>query len=84
MSSPSTNPSLSAFFAMQNVPDDIGTALVTSDEISVVPVEDASDGDATEVGGSVLRSENFEVGLDGLRADLDPATAGGTLSASVL
>ncbi|MEF8816251.1 MAG: DUF4382 domain-containing protein [Salinibacter sp.] len=53
----------------------ISEALVTIDELSVVPVEDTSDGDSTETGISVLRDENFEVDLVDLQTGLDTTLA---------
>lgn len=54
---------------------DLDSALVTIDEVSIVPVEDTSEGDSTETGVSVLSSENFEVDLVQLEAGLDTTVA---------
>jgi hypothetical protein len=62
---------------MPNTPtaSDVDTALVTIDQVSVVPAEDTSDGDSTEVGVQVLSDSNFTVDLKDLQAGLDTAMA---------
>jgi len=54
---------------------DVDSVLVTIEEVSVVPVEDTSEGDSTETGISVLTSENFEVDLVELQSGLDTTLA---------
>ena len=75
MSDGSTTKSTKTFAALNSAPDSITEALVTIDEVSVVPVEDSSDGDSTEVGVSVLRDRNFEVDLKDLQTGLDTTLA---------
>ena len=53
----------------------ITEALVTIDEVSIVPSEDSTEGDSTEVGVQALTDENFEVDLKQLQAGLDTAMA---------
>lgn len=50
-------------------------ALVTIEEVSIVPSEDSTEGDSTEVGVQALTDENFEVDLKQLQAGLDTAMA---------
>lgn len=75
MSDGSTTKSLRTLSAPDSAPDSITEALVTIDEVSVVPVENSSDGDSTEVGVSVLRDRNFEVDLKELQTGLDTTLA---------
>ncbi len=75
MSDGSMTKSTRTFAALNSAPDSITEALVTIDEISVVPVENTTDGDSTEVGVSVLRDENFEVDLRELQTGLDTTLA---------
>lgn len=51
--------------------DSIEEALVTIGEVSIVPAEDTSEGDSTEVGVQTLTEENFEIDLKDLQAGLD-------------
>lgn len=55
--------------------DSIEEALVTIGEVSIVPAEDTSEGDSTEVGVQSLTEENFEVDLKDLQAGLDTSMA---------
>jgi hypothetical protein len=55
--------------------DSVTKALVTIDEVSIVPTEDSTEGDSTEVGVQALTTENFEVDLKRLQAGLDTALA---------
>mgnify|MGYP002761191573 FL=1 len=75
MSDGSTTKSLRTHSGPNSAPDGITEALVTIDAVSVVPVEDTSDGDATEAGVSVLRDANFEVDLKELQTGLDTTLA---------
>lgn len=54
---------------------DVDTAYVTINEVAVVPSEDSSDGDSTEVGVQVLSDSNFTVDLKNLQAGIDTALA---------
>ena len=75
MSDGSTTKSLRTFAVPNSAPDSITEAVVTIDEVSVVLAENSSDGDATEVGVSVLRDGNFEVDLKDLQTGLDTTLA---------
>ncbi len=76
MSDGSTTKSLRTHSGPNSAPDGITEALVTIDAVSVVPVEEeANEGDATEVGVSVLRDANFEVDLKELQTGLDTTLA---------
>ncbi|WP_259122894.1 DUF4382 domain-containing protein [Salinibacter ruber] len=76
MSDGSTTKSLRTHSGPDSAPDGITEALVTIDAVSVVPVEEeANEGDATEVGVSVLRDANFEVDLKELQTGLDTTLA---------
>lgn len=50
---------------------DVEEALVTIEEVSIVPAEDTSDGDSTEVGVTVLQDDTFEVDLTDLQDGVD-------------
>lgn len=50
---------------------DVDEALVTIGEVSIVPVEDTSDGDSTETGIKALSNDNFQVDLTELQTDID-------------
>jgi len=52
---------------------ELESAIVTIDEVAVVPVEDTSD--TTDVGVRALSNENFEVDLVDLQAGLDTSLA---------
>lgn len=52
---------------------DIQEALVTIDAVSIVPAEDTSRSDSTEVGVTALSDSNFTVDLVDLQAGLDTA-----------
>lgn len=55
--------------------DSIDAAVVPFTEVSIVPSEDSTDGDSTEVGVKVLSDSNFTVDLKDLQAGLDTAMA---------
>lgn len=50
---------------------DVDTAYVEIAEISIVPTEDSTDGDSTEVGVTVLSDSNFTVDLKNLQEGID-------------
>lgn len=54
---------------------DVDTAYVTITEVSIVPAEDTTEGDSTEVGVRVLSDSNFTVDLKDLQAGIDTALA---------
>jgi len=54
---------------------DVDTAYVTINEVSIVPAEDTTEGDSTEVGVQVLSDANFTVDLKNLQAGIDTALA---------
>jgi hypothetical protein len=71
----STSKALSTVSAKASAADSVTEAVVTIDEVSIVPSEDSTDGDSTEVGVQALTNENFEVDLKKLQAGLDTALA---------
>lgn len=71
----STTKALSTVSTKSSAADSVTEALVTIDEVSIVPTEDSTDGESTEVGVRALTSENFEVDLKRLQAGLDTALA---------
>ncbi|GEM_PF-2443587 len=75
MSDASTSESLRTLAPSPSARDSISAATVTITELSVVPVEDTSDGDSTETGIPVLRDKNFEVDLIDLQTGLDTTLA---------
>ena len=50
---------------------DVDTAYVTIEKISIVPSEDSTEGDSTEVGVTVLSDSNFTVDLKNLQEGID-------------
>jgi hypothetical protein len=58
---------------MPNTPtaSDVDTAYVTIDKISIVPTEDSTEGDSTEVGVTALSDSNFTVDLKNLQSGVD-------------
>lgn len=50
---------------------DVDTAYVTIDKISIVPTEDSTEGDSTEVGVTALTDSNFTVDLKNLQSGVD-------------
>ena len=75
MSGTSPPKSLNTLSTTSNAQDSITEATVTIAKMSIVPAEDTSDGDSTDTGISVLRSENFEVNLIDLQTGLDTTLA---------
>lgn len=72
----STSPStVSALSAKSAAADSVTEALVTITEVSIVPTEDSTEGDSTEVGVQALTTEDFEVDLKRLQTGLDTALA---------
>jgi hypothetical protein len=55
--------------------DSIDAAVVPFTEVSIVPSEDSTDGDSTEVGVQVLSDSNFTVDLKDLQEGVDPVLA---------
>ena len=74
MSGTSSAKSLNTPSTTSHPQDSIEAAAVTITEMSIVPVEDTSDG-GSDSGTSVLRSENFEVDLIDLQTGLDTTLA---------
>ena len=74
MSGTSSAKSLNTPSTTSHPQDSIEAAAVTITEMSIVPVEDTSDG-GSDAGTSVLRSENFEVDLINLETGLDTTLA---------
>lgn len=64
---------LSTLSAKSNTASSVKEALVTIDKVSIVPTEDSTEGDSTEVGVQALTNEDFEVDLKRLQAGLDTA-----------
>lgn len=60
---------------LTDAPGDILEANVIIESVSIVPVEDSSDGDSTDTGISVLRDEDFEVDLTTLQGGVDTLMA---------
>jgi len=56
---------------LTDAPGDVTKANVIIESVSIVPEEDTSDGDSTDVGVSVLSEENFEVDLTTLEGEVD-------------
>lgn len=56
-------------------PDDVTSAIVTITEVAVVPADDTSEGDSTDVGVQTLTDGDFVVDLKDLQAGLDTAMA---------
>lgn len=56
---------------LTDAPGDVTKANVVIESVSIVPEEDTSDGDSTDVGVSVLTEENFEVDLTTLEGEVD-------------
>lgn len=73
MSGSSTKALLSSAKTQHPTAGDITEALVTIGEVAIVPAEDTSDGDSTEVGVQTLNEENFEIDLKDLQAGVDTA-----------
>jgi len=71
----STSKALSSVSTKSSAADSATEALVTVDEISIVPTEDSADGDSTDVGVQVLTDKDFEVDLKRLQTGLDTAIA---------
>lgn len=75
MSGPSTSQTAtrSATTKMPNTPtaSDVDTAYVTIDKVSIVPTEDSTEGDSTEVGVTALTDSNFTVDLKNLQNGVD-------------
>jgi hypothetical protein len=75
MSGPSTSQTAtrSATTKMPNIPtaSDVDTAYVTIDKVSIVPTEDSTEGDSTEVGVTALTDSNFTVDLKNLQSGVD-------------
>jgi hypothetical protein len=71
----STSKALSSVSTKSSAADSVTEALVTVDEISIVPTEDSADGDSTDVGVQVLTDKDFEVDLKRLQTGLDTAMA---------
>jgi hypothetical protein len=75
MSGPSTSQTAtrSATTKMPNTPtaSDVDTAYVTIDKVSIVPTEDSTEGDSTEVGVTALTDSNFTVDLKNLQSGVD-------------
>lgn len=75
MSDASTSKTLNTRSTTSNAQDSITSATVTIAEMSIVPAEDTSDGDSTDTGITVLRTEDFEVDLIDLQTGLDTTLA---------
>lgn len=56
---------------LTDAPGDVVKANVLIESVSIVPAEDSSEGDSTDVGASVLSEENFEVDLTELQGGVD-------------
>ena len=61
---------------LTDAPGDVVQAIVTIKRVSVVPVEDSSDGDAREGGVELLSDSSFSADLTKLQAGVDTALAG--------
>jgi hypothetical protein len=75
MNDATTSKSLSTLSTMSSAQDSVAEATVTITEMSIVPAEDASDGNSTDTGISVLLDEDFEVDLIDLQTGLDTTLA---------
>jgi hypothetical protein len=75
MSGSSTTNTSARTAASKTTAADVDTAYVTINEVSIVPSEDSTDGDSTEVGVQVLSDSNFTVDLKNLQAGIDTALA---------
>ncbi len=71
----SASKALSTVSTKSSAADSVTEALVTIDEVSIVPTEDSTEGDSTEVGIQALTDEDFEVDLKQLQTGLDTAMA---------
>lgn len=60
---------------LTDAPGDILEANVVIESVSIVPVEDSSDGDSTDTGISVLQEEDFAVDLTKLQGGVDTLMA---------
>lgn len=60
---------------LTDAPGDILEANVVIERVSIVPIEDSSDGDSTDTGISVLSEEDFEVDLTKLQGGVDTLMA---------
>jgi hypothetical protein len=60
---------------LTDAPGDVVQAVVTIERVSVVPVEDSSEGDASEGGIELLADSAFTVDLTKLQAGVDTALA---------
>jgi hypothetical protein len=56
---------------LTDAPGDVTKANVLIESVSIVPEEDTSNGDSTDVGVSVLSEEGFEVDLTQLEGEVD-------------
>jgi len=56
---------------LTDAPGDVTKANVLIESVSIVPEEDTSNGDSTDVGVSVLSDESFEVDLTQLEGEVD-------------
>lgn len=56
---------------LTDAPGDVVKANVVIESVSIVPEEDTSSGDSTDVGVSVLSEESFEADLTKLQGDVD-------------
>jgi hypothetical protein len=56
---------------LTDAPGDVTKANVLIESVSIVPEEDTSNGDSTDVGVSVLSEESFEVDLTQLEGEVD-------------
>jgi hypothetical protein len=56
---------------LTDAPGDVTKANVLIESVSIVPEEDTSSGDSTDVGVSVLSEESFEVDLTQLQGEVD-------------
>ncbi len=75
MSSASTVQTATRTASSKMTAADVDTAYVTINEVSIVPAEDTTEGDSTEVGVQVLSDSNFTVDLKNLQAGIDTALA---------
>jgi hypothetical protein len=69
----STNKALSTLSSKSTTADSITSAAVTIGTVSIVPAEDTTEGDSTEVGVQALTDSSFTVDLKRLQAGLDTA-----------
>lgn len=61
--------------SLTDAPGDVTKASVIIESVSIVPLEDSSDGDSTDVGVSVLADESFEADLTQLEGAVDTLMA---------